>query len=156
MNAYQYAMEMEKEGEAFYRELAEKTDNDGLKNIFLNLADEEVKHYKMFEELAKHDGSVVIPKMNVEKDAKAIFAEMKASGKKIDFSKDQVALYKKAMESEEKAYTLYVEKANEVQSPEDKEIFLKIADEEKKHHKLLENIVEFVAEPGSWLENAEF
>ncbi len=156
MNAYQYAMEMEKEGEIFYRELADKVSEDGLKNIFLNLANEEVKHYEMFKVLAKQDGSVDIPKMNVMKDAKAIFLEMKESGKKFDFGKDQVALYEKAMESEDKAYALYMQKANEVENPEDKEIFLKIAEEEKKHHELLENLAEFVAAPHTWLESAEF
>jgi rubrerythrin len=37
-----------------------------------------------------------------------------------------------------------------------KEIFLKLADEEKKHYFLLENIIDFVSRPQKWLENAEF
>lgn len=156
MNAYEYAMEMEKEGELFYRELAEQATEVGLKGIFLNLANEEVKHYQLFQELAKEQGSVSIPKMDVMKDAKAIFSEMKASGKRLSFGDDQVAYYKKAMESEDKAYNLYIDKANEMKNPEHKEIFLKIANEEKKHKELLEYLVEFVSSPNSWLESAEF
>lgn len=156
MNAYEYAMEMEKEGEKFYRELASKATEKGIKTIFLNLANEEVKHYELFKELAEHEDNVTIPKMNVLKEAKAIFAEMKASGRELDFGKDQITLYKKAFESENKAYTLYVQKANEMNNPKHKEIFLRIAAEEKKHLELLENLVDFVESPLNWLESAEF
>ncbi|MDX1809754.1 MAG: ferritin family protein [Sulfurospirillaceae bacterium] len=156
MNAYEYAMEMEKEGEKFYKDLAEKATEKGIKNIFLNLANEEVKHYELFKSLAEHEGDVTIPKMNVLKDAKTIFAEMKASGRELDFGNDQIALYKKACESEKKAYNLYINKANEMDDPEHKEIFLRIAAEEKKHLELLENLVDFVESPQNWLESAEF
>ena len=156
MNAYEYAMQMEKEGEQFYRELADKSSDEGLKNIFLNLANEEVKHYELFKNIAESEDHIEIPKMDVMKDAKEIFAEMKASGKELDFGDDQIALYKKALESEDKAYNLYIDKANEVSNPEHKEIFLKIAAEEKKHLELLENLVDFVESPKNWLESAEF
>lgn len=156
MNAYEYAMEMEKEGELFYRELAKQATEEGLRQIFLSLAEEEVKHYEMFRKLASHESSVTIPKMNVAKDAKAIFSKMKESGKKLSFGDDQVAYYQKAMETEDKAYDLYIQKANEMTDPKHKEIFLKIAEEEKKHKVLLENLVEFVSSPNEWLENAEF
>jgi len=53
MNAYDYAMKLEKEGEDFYRQLAKEADQPGLSKIFTMMADEEVKHYKMFEKLAK-------------------------------------------------------------------------------------------------------
>ncbi len=156
MNAYEYAMQMEEEGEKFYRELADKSTDEGIKNIFLNLANEEVKHYELFKNIAESEDHVEIPKMDVMQDAKEIFAEMKSSGREIDFGEDQIALYKKALESEDKAYNLYIDKANEVTNPEHKEIFLKIAAEEKKHLELLENLVDFVESPKNWLESAEF
>ena len=37
-----------------------------------------------------------------------------------------------------------------------KDVFLKLADEEKKHYFLLGNIIEFISRPEHWLENAEF
>ena len=37
-----------------------------------------------------------------------------------------------------------------------KRIFQKLAEEEKKHYFLLENIIQFVSRPETWLENAEF
>ncbi len=36
MNVYEYAMNVEKEGEAYYREMAAAATNAGLKKIFTN------------------------------------------------------------------------------------------------------------------------
>ena len=51
MNVFEFAMKMEKDGEAFYREIAKKTNNAGLQKIFNTLADEEVVHYNTFKKL---------------------------------------------------------------------------------------------------------
>lgn len=37
-----------------------------------------------------------------------------------------------------------------------KKILTKLAEEEKKHLFLLENLVEFISRPETWIENAEF
>jgi len=68
----------------------------------------------------------------------------------------QIDMYKKAQELEKKSYEFYEEKSGEAELPAQKELMLKIADEEKRHFFLLENIIEFVCKPRIWLENAEF
>jgi rubrerythrin len=49
MDIYTFALQMEKDGENYYRELATKSGNEGLKKIFTMLADEEVKHFRLIE-----------------------------------------------------------------------------------------------------------
>ncbi|MFH1613968.1 MAG: ferritin family protein [Planctomycetota bacterium] len=44
VDIFDYALQMEKDGESFYREIAQKTSNKGLQAILTMLADEEVKH----------------------------------------------------------------------------------------------------------------
>ena len=41
-------------------------------------------------------------------------------------------------------------------SEEQKQLWLAIAAEEKRHEHILENVIEFVTKPESWAENAEF
>jgi rubrerythrin len=41
MDIYTFAMQMEKDGEEYYRELGTKCKNEGLTKIFTMLADEE-------------------------------------------------------------------------------------------------------------------
>jgi rubrerythrin len=47
------AMELEKSGEAFYRAVAEKADSQAVRDLFVDLADQEVMHYKVFKKLAQ-------------------------------------------------------------------------------------------------------
>ena len=51
MDIFEYALQMEKDGENFYRDLVRQTDNKGIKTILTMLADEEVKHYKAIEQV---------------------------------------------------------------------------------------------------------
>ncbi|GAH92585.1 unnamed protein product, partial [marine sediment metagenome] len=57
MNIYKYAMKMEKDSENYYNELANKTDDAGLRNILKMLASDEVKHYNIIEQMIKTDVS---------------------------------------------------------------------------------------------------
>ena len=154
MTILEYALQMEKDGEALYRELAQKFDDSGIKNIFNMLADDEVKHYKIFKDMEKEE-KPQMAETEVLTSARNIFARLKEE-KKIDYKLPQIELYKKAQELEKKTEDFYREKGEEVEDEYQKAMFLKIAEEEKKHYFLLDNIIEFVSRPQTWLENAEF
>jgi len=153
-NIFEYAMQMEKDGEDYYRQLAQKTGNNGLRTILTMLADEEVKHYNTIEKIKTQDTQ--IPESGILTDAKNVFVQIKESGESFDFDINEAELYKKARDIEKKSQDFYKEKANEVTEEYQKELFLKLAVEEKKHYVLLDNIIDFVSRPEQWLENAEF
>ncbi len=154
LNIFIYAMQMEKDGEDFYYQLAQQTPDKGLRTILEMLAAEEAKHYKAIEEMgsARPD----LAETRVLSDAKNVFAQIKESSESVDVDLGQIELYTKAQELEQKSMDFYSEKAHEVEEEYHKEIFLKLAAEEKKHYFLLENIIEYVSRPKMWLENAEF
>ena len=153
MDIFEYAMQMEKDGEDYYRELAKKAGNKGIKTIFTMLADEEVKHYDIISEMKTTKPELAETKILTK--VKNVFEQLKDSGEKFDFDDGQAELYKKAQDIEKKSQDFYLEKADEVEQEYQKEIFLKLAEEEKKHFFILENIIEFVSRPETWLENAE-
>ena len=156
MNIYKYAMKMEKDGENYYRELANKTSNVGLRNILKMLADDEVKHYNIIQQMMKTDTTAELAETNILENAKNIFIEIK--GKKIlfDFDLPQINFYRQAQKIEEKSYKFYLEMSDKVEFELQRTIFLKLAEQEKKHMFLMENLVEFVSRPETWVENAEF
>lgn len=154
MDIYEYAMQMEKDGENYYRQLAEKTTNKGLKNILGMLADEEVKHYNIIENIKV--SRPTLAETTLLNDAKNVFTQIRDSNDVLDSDLGQIDLYKKAREIEKKSRDFYTEKANEVEEEYQKEILLRLAKEEEKHYFLLENIIDFVSRPEQWLENAEF
>jgi len=154
MDIFEYAMQMEKDGETYYRQLVEQTDNKGLKTIFSMLADEEVKHYEVVKQMKTQ--SPQMAQTQVLTEAKNVFVQMKESGDTFDIDARQVELYKKAQDIEKKSQDFYSEKAQEVTQEHQKETFRQLAAEEEKHYFLLDNIIQFVSRPDTWLENAEF
>jgi len=154
MDIFEYAMQMEKDGEQYYRTLVEQTENKGLRTIFTELANDEVKHYKVIEKMRNEASEMV--DTNILADAQNIFQEMKESGQSFDFDVKQIDIYRQAQQVEQKSRDFYLDKADEIKEPYQRELFLKLAEEEKKHYFILENIIEFVSRPETWLENAEF
>ncbi|MCX7916816.1 MAG: ferritin family protein [bacterium] len=47
---YQFAIKIEENGEIFYRKVAQNTKNKEVSDLFIFLADEEVRHKRIFEE----------------------------------------------------------------------------------------------------------
>ncbi|MHC4131954.1 MAG: ferritin-like domain-containing protein [Planctomycetota bacterium] len=155
MNTFDYAMEKEKEAEGLYRELAEKTNNEGFANIFIMLADEEAVHYRIVEEM-KNEVPVELSESEILPNAKNIFKGMSRKKEAFEIETDQLELYKKAQGIEQTSRDFYLEKAGEVEDAFQKEVFEKLADQEQKHYLLLDNIIELVVRPEQWLEDAEW
>jgi rubrerythrin len=156
MNIYKYAMKMEKDGENYYRELANKTEDIGLQNILKMLAGEEVRHYNIIEQMMKSKASAELAETGILKKVKNIFIKIKGKNLVFNFDLPQINFYRKAQEIEEKSYKFYIEMSDKVEIESQRKVFLKLAGEEKKHMFLLENLVEFVSRPETWIENAEF
>lgn len=156
MSIFEFAMQMELDGEKHYRELAEKAGNPGLKKIFTSLAEDEVEHYNVFKNIKEHS-SFDIHESTVLTESKNIFAQMKESGD-IDttINQEQKEAYQLAIDLEKKAFEFYEKKAEETDNPAEKKLLQAIAREERRHFSLLEAILDFISQPDSWLENAEF
>jgi len=155
MDIYKYALQMEVDGRHFYLDLAEKTNNKGLKNILTMMADSEAKHYNVILDMQKNDKTEFSADTEVLTNVKNIFVKMKEE-KDIDVDISQAEFYKKALKTETDSQKFYLERADEEKNSHRKEIFLKLAEEEKNHCVLLENIIGFVSQPADWLENPEW
>ena len=154
MNIFDFAMQMESDGEAYYRQLADKCAVPGLKRILNLLADDEVGHYNTFKHL-KEGTPTDIQGSEILNNAKNVFMGMKAD-QGFDTTGSEIEMYNKAIEIEKKSEDFYREKAEEVNNPAARAILLKIAEDERRHQFLLTNTKEFLARPLKWVENAEF
>ncbi len=155
MDIYKYAMQMELDGRQFYLDLAKQTNNTGIKSILTMMAESEAKHYNVILSMQKNDKIQYSADTEVLTNVKNIFMKMKEE-KDIDVDVSQVEFYKKALEVETDSEKFYLDRADEEKDPHRKEIFLTLANEEKSHCVLLENIVNFVSQPVNWLENSEW
>ncbi|OHB90162.1 MAG: hypothetical protein A3D13_02175 [Planctomycetes bacterium RIFCSPHIGHO2_02_FULL_40_12] len=155
MDIYKYAMQMELDGRNFYLDLAKKVNNTGLKNILTMMADSEAKHYNVILSMQRNDKTQFSADTEVLTNVKNVFMRMKEE-KEFDVDVSQVEFYKKALKVEADSQKFYLERADEEKDSHRKEIFLKLADEEKNHCVLLENMIGFVSQPADWLENPEW
>ena len=153
MDIFEFAMQMEKDGESYYRDLAGRVDNKGLKNILTMLADAEVVHYDIFKKM-KDNITVKVSDTPILSKVKNVFAQMKKENETTGAPHSQIELYRKAQEIEKKSRDFYLEKAEE--RKDQKEIFLKIAEEERMHYNILAQLIDFVSRPQTWLEDAEW
>ena len=153
MNVFDMAVDLELNGEQFYRSLAEDTKSSGLKSVFNMLADDENKHKMIFKNLGENvftdiKDTAIISKSNT------VFTTMK----KEDFinEKDQINVYKKALELEQKSIEYYKELLGLAEDLKAATAVERIIFEEEKHRRLLQYLIEYISRPDSWVEDAEF
>lgn len=155
MDIFEFAMEKERRAEQLYRELADKADHAGLKNILNMLAEDEVIHYQVVERM-KSETPDAITESPALAGAKEVFEKMSRGAEKFDFHISEIDLYRKARDIEAASKKFYLEKAQEVEDPGQRKIFAKLAEEEDKHLRLVQGLCDFVSKPETFLENAEF
>lgn len=158
MDIFDYAMKMEMDGRLFYVEHANKANSPELKKILLELADDEQKHYNIFKAL--RDGHATeykeAEKTTILTTVKNVFEALRADHREYAFPPDAKQIWEHAQEVEKKSEAFYREKAKEVTKPDQAKILNKIADEEHRHWVTMQNIIQFLDRPKTWLENAEW
>jgi rubrerythrin len=142
----EFAIEKEKEAVEFYSEIAENESLQGVKQTFVDFANEEKKHVKMLQDMDS----------NKEKIAAYEFKwipDMKRSNYMVDITYEKGMHYTEilrlAMKREEKSLQLYNELSTKADQPEFVNLFKILSQEEAKHKNILETIYDdFMAEQG--------
>jgi len=156
MNIFDYAIQMELDGKAFYEKLAEESETDGLKSIFRSLALDEQKHYDVFMQMKEQGAVMSMVDSEALDGAKNVFTQLQERGIAPGADAKNLEAYQYAMQVESDSATLYQEAADKEANQEIKDILLRIAVEERKHLNIIENVFEFVNAPNQNLVWAEF
>ncbi|MBF0360861.1 MAG: ferritin family protein [Oligoflexia bacterium] len=163
MNICQIALEKELKMESFYRQLAKETKNLGLKNIFHMMSDMEWEHVKQIDRITS--GNNLVKKdltINLESmpDTKNIMEKIKeflnSNIQDQDISLIQIEFYKTVRDFEKETHDFYLSSAKETTDFELRNLLEKLAVLEIEHYLFMNELYEFVNEPISQLENAEF
>ena len=153
------AIKLEINGREFFTRAAESTDNSLGRKMFQRLAQEEVKHLDAFSHLFSSviksaDWKKLVKKEELEGKSPVI-EELALRMKKAAGKSDLEAL-SIGMELEQKAIEFFKNTAEGSSNPEVKEIFEKIAEEERFHYDLLQAQHDSLTNSGFWLDSAEF
>jgi len=155
MDVFGFALRLEKDGEAYYRECAAKSASVGLSRILLMLADAEVSHYELFRRMQERE-EAVLPDDALLDQVKNVFVEIREREGVAGARGSAVELYRKALELERTSWEFYGSAAEQATSPAERLAFERVAVEERRHFRIVEGIIDFVSRPEQWLENAEW
>jgi rubrerythrin len=155
MNVFDFAMEMEEESRAYYEKLAAAAKKEELKTIFTLLAESEAEHYGHLELLkggtdAKEAQSVALERV------KDCIHELVGGLAPADILEGDYDGYRHAIGTEEASIKLYDELADKETNPAAAELLRRLAEEERHHLEVMENIYDFVETPRTYLEWGEF
>jgi len=155
MNVFDFAMRMEMDGKAHYEKLAAGTPLVGLKKIFGMLAADELKHFETIQAMksGSNDSMAGSPALD---EARNVFQGLMDDRTPLGGLKKDLDGYRHAMKIEADSVKLYEDMAKKENRENIVLLLLKIANEEKKHYNIMENLYDFVLAPDNYLAWGEF
>lgn len=139
------AILMERRGKEFYNTIAAQTQSEAVKNIFTLMAKEEQLHieqlsqqFKSYQENGKfiHQNHV----SNEEEECIANLVLNTETKKSISAASFEAAAINASIDMENKAIEVYSKRASEATDENEKELYLWLANFERDHHKILNDL----------------
>lgn len=162
MNVFEFALQMELDGEKYYRDLAERVNYDDLKKVLEGLAEDEQRHYQIIQ-LAQNQTVQHIEANPSLKKIQNVFATHKNkefftnNNELIAKLKDEQSdVYRAALVKEKESVELYSKLSEQSEKQEEKKVFATLMQEEEKHVEVIENIIDMLNNVNDWVEAAEF
>ena len=160
MKILKTAIEIEENGEATFMRLAKETQDANGKRMFERLAEDEREHKRILMEqmnaITKNGSwrSIHIPKTVVEKVAPTV--REKQSKTKGEAALGEIDALNTALDLERKASNYFREKAGEMDHPEGKSLFIRLAEWEDAHFELIQAELDSLRNTGLWFGIPEF
>lgn len=155
MNVFDCAIKRKEDSSKNYEKLATITAVPELKTLFTILAASEQEHRDALEKMKSNLDSEGIT-FHALQDATCQFTDLLDQHALMTELKEDYDAYRHVIKEEEDGIRFYKELAAQTENEGARRILLSIADEERKHLSIVENIYFFVESPKNYLANAEF
>ena len=155
MEIFDFAIQMEKDGENYYREQAQKNAGNKLNNVFLMLANDEKRHGEILK--SKSSGARYdLEDSQTLARSKSVFKGIGDFKSEIKPVPSQMDLYIMALDMEKKSIDLYQDFLSKADDDSSREIFSYLVGQENEHYAIIQDLVEMLNNAISWVESAEF
>jgi len=151
LKAVKIAVEAERKAFLFYRSAAEKSTNSRGKDMFQQLSDFEIVHYKKMIHLylsLKRENKWIAYTGAGELTA---HHRIEASTTGVETKNDDIEALKMAIEKESQAAAFYRKMAEETKDPLGQKMFKKLTEEEEIHRRLLNDQFYSLQNQGEWV-----
>jgi rubrerythrin len=155
------SIKLELNGKSFFEQVADATHNELGKKMFMKLANDETQHLTIFsdmftklvgEEWKTHVGDFKSP--DKAPLIEALVKKIASAGKEARAS--ELEAISIAMDLERNAIEFFNGAAQKTSDAKAREVFNKIADEERLHYDLLQAQYDYLSNSGYWFDVAEF
>ncbi|MEM2918978.1 MAG: ferritin family protein [Candidatus Altiarchaeota archaeon] len=146
------ALELEVNGYEFYNKCSELTDSKEAKKMFSFLAKEEQRHYEKIEEIYMENfkGDYFTYERNLLSETRNANFEKIFSLENLKEKADVIDALNLGIKAEKDSIELYNNLSESFEDKNLKELFEKLAGEEKKHLIILEDEKEFITDTGAF------
>jgi rubrerythrin len=155
MNIFDCAIKMEEEARSTYEKMAAATDVTELKNLFTLLAQSEQEHYDTLTAMKKNPDLKQVQFKALE-DMPCLITPLLALRDLMDGQPLEGDVYQQVIREEDNGVMFYEDLAAQTEDEQTREILLRIAEEERRHLSIVENIYAFVESPKNFLAWGEF
>lgn len=155
MNNLEFAINMEHDGEKFYKKLAEINKDNSLNTVFLLLEKDEAHHARILQNKFS-EAAYELTDNNTLSQVNNVFKESKGFKSEFEGIPNQLDAYNFALEIERKSIDLYKSFLSESTDGQSKKLFEFLVNQEKAHYAIFEELILLVERPEEWVENAEF
>ena len=163
IKAIETAIQIERDGLAFYNEAARQTSDSNGKRMFETLAADEAAHAKVFErakESLEKDGEWLSPE-EVTTISPDRFARppIFPSGEELEageIPERELAALRRGIEAEDASITFYTEQMAKTADPDAKAMYAYLIEQEKGHRAILEGEYDYLTNTGFWFGIREF
>lgn len=161
MNVLEFAINMENDGEKYYREQAELNRDNGLFVVCSMLADDEKNHAALLKSRYENREYELCGYSDVDRVGN-VFSDLVDIGLEEKEIPGQLDFYRMAAERECESIALYSDLLLEAkgnlndQSDKDVLLYMFLIGQEEEHLKVLEELVELLGHAEDWVESAEF
>lgn len=158
VEAIKMALQIEKEGQHFYEDAAQRTENELGKKMFESLANDEMIHVetfqKMFDTITGTEEWRKLAEVTPKVGKVPVFEG--TVEKRGNINQSDLEALRIALERERKSIDLYSKTAEAARDSLAKKIFDRIKEEEKYHYDLLQAQRDYLTKSGFWFDVSEF
>jgi rubrerythrin len=162
LKAIETAIQIEKDGLAFYTEAAEQTGDPNGKKMFKTLARDEAAHLKLFEDarqaltergdwLSPEEVAAISPG---EFDRPPVFP----TGEEIkikDIPERELSALRRGLQAEEDSIAFYSQEMDKTDDPDGKAMYAYLIEQEEGHRTILQGEYDYLTHTGFWFDVQE-
>lgn len=159
--ALKLAIDMEIDGKKHYLKASQQSGSEPGRELLKSLAAEEDQHRKTFimiYEVIRNNKAWPVIDLPKDRGKTLRIISAQASAAKAPVAKadsSELDAVQTAIEMEEKTYSFYTNQSKRARYDTEKEFYEKLAAEERQHHLILLDYLEYIKDPAEWFVSKE-